>query len=214
MDNKNIKLNLIFDDIIRKYEDNNFNVNSKIKDGIINEQVFEQQNEKILFICKEHNQLSNDKYDGDYREWWNEGVNFSFSHRISEWSYGILNNFPDFESINSDEKKLKALQSIAFINIKKIAGKGVTNSKELWEYFVVGKEFIVSQINIIEPTIVIFCTSWKGYPQEIFGKDCTYKKHGVETWITEKFKAIHFAHPSSRTTKEANYYWLEKVLKK
>ena len=67
------------------------------KDGINNEAVFNNQKLKLLFLAKEPNDP--DQGGGDFREWWSEEVKYSFSHRICEWAFGLLNEFPPVEDL-------------------------------------------------------------------------------------------------------------------
>lgn len=204
-------LDIEFDSIISNYEKDKLPVPKKIRDGIINEEVFLKQEKRILFICKDHNSTG-DYEEGDARKWMNDYVNYNFSHRIAEWSHGILNNFPNLYDIN-EEQKLQALRSIAFINLKKASGVSSINGKELYTYYTSGFVHLQKQIQIINPTIIICCLGWDGYikelltdPEEIFiGRRTHYKKG--ETI------ALNYYHPSFRASKEKSYKNLSELLK-
>jgi hypothetical protein len=47
---KNEQLDIIYSQIIQKYESTGLAITSKIKDGIVNEDVYEKQKIRILFI--------------------------------------------------------------------------------------------------------------------------------------------------------------------
>lgn len=57
-----------------------------IGDGIINPEFYSIQKTKILFICKEDNQLLEVLENADYKVWWNQGLKYGFSRRIAEWA--------------------------------------------------------------------------------------------------------------------------------
>src|SRR5690606_7892897 len=91
------------------------------RDGISSEEEFEDRTlkHKILYIMKEANNPEGTS-DDDFRSWWMQGVKYTFSKRIAEWSYGILNGFPPFDDFKKDTLALEnALQSIAHMNVKK-----------------------------------------------------------------------------------------------
>src|ERR1051325_1605895 len=92
-----------------------------MKDGIINEKEFENTKHKILFITKEPNRPNQEA--GDFRVWWKDEVKYTFSYRLAEWSYGLLNNLPIFSEINTESRN-SSIRKIAFMNIKKSGGGG------------------------------------------------------------------------------------------
>jgi hypothetical protein len=94
-----------------------------VRDGVINETLYNDTTPKILFITKEPNDPSQEK--GDFRKAWMDGIKYTFAYRIAEWSYGILNNFPEYDQIWKDHTAPNnAIQQIAFMNIKKSGGGG------------------------------------------------------------------------------------------
>lgn len=96
---KNDKLDVIFNQILEWYKESGKPVTSPIKDGIINEGKYEAQKVKVLFICKEHNELNDTYNQGDTRVWMNEAVRYGFSKTLARWSYGLLNNSPLFTQV-------------------------------------------------------------------------------------------------------------------
>lgn len=212
MNAKNHLLDQVFDEIILRYKKAGLPLSSEIRDGIINKSVFDTQKTKILFIGKEHNQL-NDTYDkGDARVWMNQYVNYNFSHRLAEWSHGILNDFTAVEKISEDQKKL-ALKSIAFINLKKVSGTNLTNPKEHYPYFECSVDLLSEQIKIIEPNLIILFTGWHGYADQLFTKSPDSGDLGSEVYKLDQNRvAINFMHPSARAPKAASYYYLERLL--
>lgn len=210
----NDQLDKIFLEIIERYKGIPNSNGLPIKDGLINESVFENQANKILFVCKEHNTLDLD-YSGshlDARIWMSESVNYNFSNRIAEWSFGILKNFPPFEESQNEATKLQYLNSVAFLNLKKYSGTSVTNNKVIGEYIHASKDLLKKQIDVINPDIIIFCTDWVGFIEWILEIKMSEKIHGVEYGLYGMAKVINFGHPSSRGPKESLYYWLKEVI--
>lgn len=101
----------LLNDLFSIWEENTPGYKGKfVKDGIIDEEKFLVAPIKILFITKEPNNPA--QKPGDFRDWWHEKFNGNFSHRIAEWSYGILNDFlPQYDDICTTilMKQFKAL---------------------------------------------------------------------------------------------------------
>jgi hypothetical protein len=84
------------------------------KDGINNETEFAGADPKVLFIMKEPDDPH--RTVNDFRNWWAQRLEGAFSLRIAEWSIGILEGFPEFDSFNYDKKaKHKAIQKVALL---------------------------------------------------------------------------------------------------
>lgn len=208
MQTKTEQLNCLFD----KWETSVPEYKGKfVRDGIINEELYNKAKHKILFIAKEPNDPT--QKPGDFREWWKEELNHSFGYRISEWSYGILNGFPQYDNAYCRKlNTIKAIQSIAFMNIKKIGGGGVSEKKRMKEHAESNFKNIHRQIEIISPEIIITGTSWNQLTRMIF-PNMDWRKSGYDVWIG-KFndaKVIDFYHPSSRTAPSASYSLLGNI---
>lgn len=181
-----------------------------IKDGIIDENMFESLDQKILFISKEANMKKYDD-DNDFRVWWKDEHEKTFSIRVAQWAYGILHNFPEFESI-SYEKQRVALKSISFMDVKKLGGGNRSNKKDILKYVTQDLEFIKKQIDIIDPDIIVSSIDTK--PNKvIFGED--FKKTGYHVnYLQEDGRLIiDFYHPSAQAGASMGYVLLEKVFK-
>jgi hypothetical protein len=174
-----------------------------IMDGIIDPELFAIKPERILFIAKEHNLLKKPEdekpYAADYTEWWKLGVNYLFSHRISEWTHGILNNFTtNYDDITIDHKKL-ALRSVAFMNVKKSSGKASANPEVISKYIVASQQLLHEQIHEINPTMIICCFRYDYLPNQLFDGALTKKNDGTFSYGKwEGIDVINFYHPSSR----------------
>ncbi|RIV44672.1 MULTISPECIES: hypothetical protein [Flagellimonas] len=183
-----------------------------IKDGINNENLYLNAKTKILFLTKEPNNPKQEA--GDFREWWKEGLKYTFSHRLAEWSYGILNNFPEFESMWYDKEGYKnAIFHVAFMNVKKIGGVGQSNYSEMEKHLIRNKEWLLKQIEIIEPQVIITGLTW-GRLRNILFDTVEWKSSGYNITIGRynESKIIDFYHPSARNAAAASYSLLGNVI--
>lgn len=143
-----------------------------IKDGIINEDEWLKTSTKILFIAKEANQYGK-QTAGDFRaDWKNNDSNYPFAFRIAEWSFGILNDFPVFDKIFPKSTYYhEFLQKISFLNIKKTGGVGNSNGGVIGQNVDRNQKFLLNEIQIISPDIIILCLSFdRTIPEKIFGQ--------------------------------------------
>ncbi len=184
-----------------------------VSDGIMNEEIYLNAKPKLLFIAKEANNPS--QTEGDFRDYWKDGAKETFSYRIAEWSYGIQNNFPPFDSIyNSDDSVYKtALNSIAFMNVKKAAGGGLSEFEEVLSAVKSDKFFLLKEIEIINPDIVILGLSVQEIRDNLFD-NLKWVRSGYEIEIakSENRKFIDFYHPSARNAPSAAYSLLQNVI--
>lgn len=183
-----------------------------VKDGIVDEQQFLPAPTKVLFIAKEPNNPKQDA--GDFRDWWREEIAYTFSYRIAEWSYGLLNNFPQYDDIWTKKGSAhKAIQSIAFMNIKKSGGLGNSEYDRMMEHLEKNFDFLHQQIDIISPDIIITGTSWKELRNGLFPEvNWVNSGYGVAIGRHKNAKVIDFYHPSSRTAPSASYSLLQNII--
>jgi len=183
-----------------------------VRDGIINEKLYLTASLKILFITKEPN--NPEQKPGDFRDWWKDEIKYAFSYRIAEWSYGLLNNFPKYDEIwSNNDIALNAIQHIAFMNIKKSGGAGNSELNNMIEHIKQNISFIHRQIEIIEPEIIITGTSWNELRNTLF-PNLGWLKSGYDIDIAKfkQSKVVDFYHPSSRTPPAASYSLLQNIV--
>lgn len=207
---KNDQLNQLFE----KWKQH---VNGEIKlDGIINEELYNNADPKILFIEKEPNDPKQEA--GDFREWWKKGIKFSFSIRIAEWSYGILEKFPEYDSVGrSYDEAYAAIQNIAFMNIKKTGGQGSSQIKDIINHIENDEIYrlIHKEIVIINPDIVILGLSKRKLRNKLFpGVEWKDSGYDVAIGLLKEVNArvIDFYHPSSRNAPSASYSLLQNII--
>ena len=182
-------------------------------DGIVNESIFNGQPHRLLFITKEPNDP--EQSGGDFRKWWSEEVKYSFSHRICEWAYGILNNFPPIEDLSNENKdRVGVLQSIAFMNLKKIGGGSSADYEKIKNIVIKERHLILEEINIIKPDIIVGGIGhsevklWKLLFPEIKPKNSGYD---IQIAKVNDYRIINFYHPSYRVPRAMSYSLLGAV---
>ena len=214
--NKTERLDLLFKDWKLNAECNNFK-----KDGIIWENKYLKlpKDKRILFLMKEGNDSKQEKKEGDYRSWWKEEpVEGAFSHRLSEWAYGLIEDFPPLISdVRIDFRDY--LHKIAFMNLKKCAGGAKSDFHVMKEVVVQDREKIIREIEIIEPSIIVAGITWYSLFKALVGHeiswiqsgfDIEYFKWNVNTSLS--IKVINYYHPSSRIARAMTYCLLGAVI--
>lgn len=177
-------------------------------DGIICEEKFAQQERRILFVAREPNDMGDENFEGDFRVWWNQDVNYLFANRVGQWAYSILHSTCKSASYN---QKLESLKSIAFINLKKQAGKSYATHDTIKHIAIENADLLIEQINLIYPNIIIGCFGysqvWKAlFPNAIWEQNIgpQYAPIGFDGVRM----LISYYHPSAR---KSNQFLTEKI---
>lgn len=147
-----------------------------IYDGIVDLEIFKNTYPKVLWILKEVNSPE-DECDWDMREaikslksstglkrgW---GNTFTSIVYVSE---GIIKNkeWDEIPYLYDNPDTIDVLNSIAFINLKKNPGKSRANTIELYEAYVIYKDLLFKQINLINPDIIIFGGTYLYFKNDI-----------------------------------------------
>jgi len=191
--------------------------NKFVSDGIIDENEYDNADKKLLFIAKEPNDpLQERKWD--FRDIWKNKIEFnnSFSYRIAEWAYGILNDFPPYDDLwsNDPSKLFNILQSISFMNLKKIGGNGSSEYDSIHKHVNNELDFLKKQIDIIRPEIIILGLSFWSDIRNIIFQDAEWTRSGYNIEIAKwkNIKIIDFYHPSSRNAPAASYSLLQNIV--
>jgi hypothetical protein len=212
---KNERLDVVYENILQLYKSKNQPMfeGIGIKDGIIDENLFDNEKERILIICKDHNNRTKQKNTdiNDFRLWWNQGVKYVFANRISSWAIHILNNFNSKPEDFTKEAKAGALKKLAFINIKKIAGIHTINFDTIYEFIKIGRDSLNEQIDIINPTIIICCLNNQYLTEELLNIKLEAKGEFL-IGKRKEAKVINFFHPSSRKNNSYLLNALEKAI--
>ncbi|MBI5591821.1 MAG: hypothetical protein HY881_15220 [Deltaproteobacteria bacterium] len=184
------------------------------EDGILIEDEWANANPKVMFLLKE-----------TYRhfhiirgEKGPEGTSNTFWRRMRMWTFIITEIFndrtPDFAS--AIEIKEEPNRCIAYVNIKKHAERIEYNNEaysvdeDIKKYAINDKDYLRRQIDIINPDIIVCCSTFKF---------CPYIFNEIEPISERLFKTgnkwlIDFEHPSQRRTYESNFNDLSNISRK
>lgn len=132
------------------------------KDGIVDPEIWFQQNTRVLYLLKEaYHKKQYESYDlaqelHDYDPWDTMWL------RVAEWSYGIRNTskniIADYAEIYCDsdkQKRKQEIQRIAVVNIKKSGGQNSSSEENLQLYADSDDELLTEQIDLINPTVIV-----------------------------------------------------------
>lgn len=171
-----------------------------LPDGIIDEIMYEQIKEKILYIAKEaywYGENDDEKAAEKNAQtvmFWHREVAFGrvpetiFSKRLSMLTNAIFSN--DFKTIN---KQHEVLRSVAVMNLNKRGGFVGCNRDVLEEYVKRYCAFIAKEIQLIAPQLIICC-----------GDDVKYLLDKYVS-VTANIKIIKVSHPSYFALTDAAY---------
>ena len=179
-----------------------------IRDGIIDPARWRKAPRKVLLLLKEG---YGEGEDWDLRElireqwqrpkgnvWW----------KAAYWCYAAQNavpRIPAFPSLDDDRKALiEALLSAGAVNIKKSDGGSSSNDDDIERYATADGDLLKSQIDLINPDIVICGNTWwfvkHLWPmaQQIYDL----------VWMSDGVLFVDFWHPANRFPHVLNYYAL------
>ncbi|GGD24439.1 hypothetical protein [Flavobacterium orientale] len=147
-----------------------------IYDGIVDLESYQKTNTKVLWILKEVNSAG-DEGGWDMREAIKKfkvknGLKAVWAKTFSSIVYvseGIINNknWDDIPDIPDNPDVVDILNSIAYINMKKIAGKPRAISNELSHAYQTYKELLFKQIRLIDADIIIFGGTYPYFKNDI-----------------------------------------------
>jgi hypothetical protein len=132
---------------------------------------------------------------------------FSLLLRVT---HGIFNGFPQWESLPSVNKiETHTLESIAYINLKKLPGGARANGAMVDDAYKQSKGLILEQIRVFKPHIVICCGMTLrllrpdlGMPNEEVNKDNEYAHYTKHNFIV----FIDTYHPAQISIKHRVHY--------
>ena len=211
-----MNINSQLDDLFERWEkEPRFKDGNFFRDGAINENLFQKQKVKILFIAKEPNYVNHREQLKDFRIQWNKNIpNYRIAKQIATLAHGILNDFPLYNSFKPTNEDLKA---IAFMNIKKSAGGSVSIFNDFKKYFSEKNhlDYVRRQIDIINPDLILLGLTWDSIRNTIFdGYKWMDSGLGIKYTKINNTTVIDYYHPSSMIPPNVNYYFLKTVLEK
>lgn len=195
-----------------------FNIEIFCKDGIMCEEKYGANGTpKILFVLKDvhvddnwRKSNPNEPFlsmteaiteDGEGKTW----------NPIAVWAMGLLSDAEIYDyNLNPTLLRKEFLPKIAFINIKKEAGKASVSDESILKYADEQKEFIAQQIQEINPDLIVACSDVvyqalviNIFPQNTKGSKMIFEnlpeKYGEVAHvdlIDKKVPIVHYRHPS------------------
>lgn len=211
-------------------------------DGILNLEEYNKTTPKILWILKEGNwgeEYNGNTDDGEkastedasnileekqmdmktyydnvpkgYSRWRATFENISYiTHGIIEKIY----KYDDMSDIDSEAKidNKYYINKVAFINVKKAPGASVANNNLVADSYKNHKEYILKQINTINPDIIINCSSIKDLTLDLSAGNALNEEFNfVKTNDRLIINAYHPAYPY-RNGKPASEEYVDKCL--
>jgi len=179
-----------------------------VYDGIVNEKKYYKSKFKILWILKEpHGEGNWDMKDfignrNSLRKYTNWTRTFN---PIIYITYSILNKFISYDemfNIHQKPEMIDILQEIAFINLKKVPGTSISQSKIIKDAYEKYKDIILLQIETCSPDIII-C----GGTMSIIAKDLGIEgklisMDSIKYYQTRDKIYIDALHPNQRGVQE------------
>ena len=123
-----------------------------IKDGIVDAEKYEDPH--VLFVLRDMNcSVSNDlckdlrQYGSGAKTWCNVG----------RWTKALLDNCDEYPYDMSSQNRIEQIKRVAVMNLKKEGGTARSDGKTLVSFAKEQREFILWQIKICDPQIIICC---------------------------------------------------------
>lgn len=187
-----------------------------IEDGIVNPDIWHQQENRILFFLKEAygaSEFSLTKALNEntpfYTTWKPTAV---LINTLLETTPSYIPTFQDLEKYKEDKDVLK---KIAVVNIKKVYGTSSSKEDNLEIYLKQDFNELQKQIKFINPTIIVCGGTkklldkhnfWAGF-EEVIGTD-------QMVYTNQKTVLIDFWHPSYRVSHLMMHYTLGNIYQK
>ena len=172
---------------------------------------------RVMFLLKDQPYSEGD----DIRNWMilpdtdknaarNRNFSSTFLKRLSYLFYGLMHNVVAWESITK-ELVVECFNSspVAFVEAKKQSGTSSVKNLEMVRYIQKYKDFLIKEINILQPNIIVCC----GGPQYDFALNMLYDKSQLELIdqnvycdLVGKKVIIYAPHPSYRRMSHEGYF--------
>ncbi len=132
-------------------------------DGVFDEETYNKQEVKILYILKEAN-WKECNFVLNLKEWLlseKSSTYWKTWNNIARWTQALQIG-GDYISAISKKDKTYWLRKIAFLELKKVPGGASSSDDEIAEYAKNDSEFLKCQIMIYNPDIIICCGRGNG----------------------------------------------------
>lgn len=182
-------------------------------DGILDSEKWKNSS-KIMFLLKEtYNHWVEIRESGAQGP---QGTSNTFWRRMRIWTY-IIDEMIGGNKLSINEAlkiKEEPNDSIAYVNIKKLAEKSEYNNEadssdaDILNYAISDKDFLLKQINLISPKIII-CSGTFKFCDKIFND---IEKIDGKLYKTNEMYLIDFYHLSNRNPYEKEFNELKGIM--
>lgn len=204
----------------RKASEDSADSASFIADGIVNPEVWVQQDTRILFLLKEAYVSGNYDFSSDrdsLTSWLfsNDISGYTYNH-VAEWTQGIIaasqGNQLEFDSWLGvegrnrkiyDKERSELLQKIAVVNIKKYGGVRQSGIDDLYYHCIKHADLLREQIELANPTVIV-CGGTFGMLRCLYLMMPQPKKNEYGIKFNDR-SIIQAPHPNSRISAEDNF---------
>jgi hypothetical protein len=200
------------DDLFRRWEFEHRHRKGEFRrDGIFDESRYSTADPKLLFIVKEPNVSGAQVFDGGPES--RDTLHHDSTLSLYKWTFGIFNCFPLYEDIPRDPvTMLDTLARTAFMYLRKTARGTVIRPEEFEERAFRDRAFILEQIEIIAPDVIVGCVRDFRLWSKIFGNDIVFRQaYDTALFRFKEMKVIDFFHPAYHISSAALYSLLQNV---
>ena len=204
----------LLEDLFRRWVFETGAVRSRFhEDGIFDEEAYAAADPKLLFVAREPNRTGAQVFDTAARN--RSHIHLESATRIYEWAYGVFNGFPEFEAVPRAPSDFPpVLSKIAFMHLVKTTEGGVTVPEGFARRLERDRKFILDQIDIIAPDVVVGGLGDFELWGRIFGPGLDVKTtYGTRVFRHREMKVIDFYHPAYRISGAALYSLFQNVFR-
>ncbi len=189
-----------------------------VKDGVIDEEAYQNSEKKILLILKEVNDQNGGGWD--LRSYVKNGGRSQTWDTVTRWLMHIREIDTDIpwstlEKISNDQR-IEQLKSIAVMNLKKSPGTHTAIHKDVSKVAHEDRDYLNEQFKLYKPDLVICCgTSWIFHEVIKFVNEVKWSSttRGVRYHTMDGTTIIDYAHPEVRCSKDMRHYPLIDALR-
>ncbi len=211
---------------VKTWENDLRSYNGKvIVDGLVKAKMYFRSNPKIAWFLKEAYTVEENGFHIKKHYGQEDAYNNFFKlkatqtwHPIIYSSYAILNNYDsynDMYDIKGDPSMCDVIKQIAIINANKFPSQTYsrTTASNLKKGFEEFQNFLKQQIDLLNPSILIFGGTFHLYKESIFKLTNKHKikefdelkKSGVGAWIDNGRLFLEVYHPANTQMKHPDY---------
>ncbi|TWH64396.1 hypothetical protein LX59_02343 [Azomonas agilis] len=185
-----------------------------VADGAVDEDAYSSSERRILFMLKEVNDPEGG--DWDLRQFIKDGGRSYTWNNITRWIEGIRNlsidiPWKDLEQVDN-ERRAKALRSVAAVNLKKSPGSHTSDPSEIAVIAEQDKAFLNRQVSLYQADLIICCGVSDTFHWLVaFDRPPEWRQtsRGIayHEYRPGKF-VVAYAHPEARVADSILYYGL------